>query len=154
MSVWSKQAIPLIFFDVVANAIETSGERDETIIALNKKIKEQIGACWNLLKKKRNYPKGAAMLKKASEAAGAISIALTNEWMCKETSQIEIIVAMCIIADDTIDNMKRNVEDREAWTKLLELLYIALEMSDPEEKDTLGMKRGGRIADAIFKVAQ
>ena len=167
MSAWSKQAVPLIFFEVSFRAIFDSPEHkaalsDRTpverarIKRLDARLDRWLQACWDALRASKHNPKDEKAEKKAVASARKISLALAGEWNQGVQTDSELTVALCIVAEDTLDAMPASYppETKKAWERLIKALYDAWEISDPQEEDSLGYERGKVLAQHILEAAR
>ena len=154
MSAWSKQAVPLIFFEqMMASIVEHNGHR-ATVRNINTRVEKWLAGCWKVLADAKHKPDDSKALNKAQNAAKLISAALIEEWRDGIQTNSESTVAMVIIAEDTLDSMPVRHPARKAWKGLVMSLYAAWRITDPKEDDLKGYERGKRIAARVLEAAQ
>ena len=154
MSAWSKQAVPLIFFEqMMASIVEHNGHR-ATVRNLNARVEKWLKGCWAVLQAAKHKPDDSKAVAKAQNAAKVISHALIEAWRDGIQTNSEGTVAMVIIAEDTLDSMPVRHPARKAWKGLVMALYAMWKVTDPKEADILGYERGKRIARTVLEAAQ
>ena len=154
MSAWSKQAVPLIFFEqMMASIVEHNGHR-ATVRNINARVEKWLKGCWAVLQAAKHKPDDSKAVAKAQNAAKLISQALIEEWKDGIQTSSESTVAMVIIAEDTLDSMPVRHPARKAWKGLVMSLYATWRITDPKESDTRGYERGKRIAARVLEAAQ
>ena len=154
MSAWSKQAVPLIFIEKAALAI-LSYNHNATTRRIEARAQKWLQECWNAVNGGKGNPDGHKALRKSYGAGVAILDAL-NKSMARGLTETEseVTVAMCIIAEDTIDQLPAKHQGRRAWTYLLKVLYDLWKLTDTDESDTRGYERGKHIAATVLEAAQ
>lgn len=154
MSAWSKQAIPLIFTENAATAILAANCVSPAVRRIEVRIQKWLQACWDALGSGRHNPADAKAVRKAQAAAQTIRDALLREWCAGVQTDSEVTVALCIIAEDTLDSMPAKHPGRRAWGYLIKALYDMWRLSDDDESDWHGYERGQRIAAKVLEAAQ
>ena len=154
MSAWSKQAVPLIFAETAAVAILAANSTSQRVRSIDARVQKWLQACWDALGSNRHNPADDKAMRKAVGSAQRIKDALMQEWSAGIQTNSEVTVALCIIAEDTIESMPAKHPGRRAWNYLLKALYDMLQLSDPHETDTHGYERGKRIAARVLEAAQ
>ena len=154
MSAWSKQAVPLIFIEKAALAI-LAYNNNATTRRIEARLQKWIQGCWDAVSANgKHNPDGHKALRKTFAAGVAIKEALDKEMAngLLETDS-EVTVAMCIVAEDTLDSMPAKHPGRRAWGYMLKALYDMWKLTDPKESDARGFERGKRIAARVLKAA-
>ena len=154
MSAWSKQAVPLLFAENAAIAILAANSTSLRVRRIELRIQKWLQACWDALGSSRHNPADAKAVRKAQAAAQSIRDALLREWSAGVQTDSEVTVALCIIAEDTLDSMPARHPARRAWSYLVRAFYDMLALSDTDESDWHGYERGKRIAAKVLEAAQ
>ena len=154
MSAWSKQAVPLIFAEKAAGAILAANCVSPQVRRIEVRIQRWLQECWDALGSSRHRPDDAKAVRKAQAAAQSIRDALVREWSAGVQTDSEVTVALCIIAEDTLDSMPAKHQGRRAWNYLLKAFYDMWALSDTDESDWHGYERGKRIAAKVLEAAQ
>ena len=154
MSAWSKQAVPLLFAENAAIAILAANSTSLRVRRIEVRVQKWLRACWDALGSSRHNPADEKALRKAVGAAKRIKEALSLEWAAGIQTDSEVTVALCIIAEDTLDSMPAKHPGRRAWGYLLKALYDMWRLSDTDETDAHGYERGKRIASRVLEAAR
>ena len=154
MSAWSKQAVPLIFAETAATAILAANSTSLRVRRIEVRVQRWLQACWDALGSSRHNPADEKAMRKAVGSAQRIKDALSREWAAGIQTDSEVTVALCIIAEDTLDSMPARHPGRRAWGYLLRALYDMWQLSDTDETDAHGYERGKRIAARVLEAAQ
>ena len=153
MSSWSRQAVPLVFIEKASLAILQANDKKLTQ-RLEIRLEKWLQSCWDVLNSGKNKPNAEQALRKTYAAGVSIKNSLDKEMASGLTeTESEVTVAMCIIAEDTIDSMPAKHPGRRPWSYLLKVLYEMWELSDPDESDSLGYERGKRIAEKVLEAS-
>ena len=154
MSSWSKQAVPLLFVENAAGAILAANAARPYVRRIEVRVQRWLQACWDALGSSRHNPADEKAMRKAVGSAQRIKDALSREWAAGIQTDSEVTVALCIIAEDTLDSMPARHPGRRAWGYLLKALYDMWQLSDTDETDAHGYERGKRIAARVLEAAQ
>jgi len=152
MSAWSKQAIPLIFIEVSVSAM-SSKNKDNSVERVRNRAYKWIQKCWDQLAENKGNQKDDKAMKKAVDSSERIKAQLSKMWRDGLETNSELTVALCIIAEDTIDSMPKDKQRRYPWLFLLRTLYDMWKLSDPEEAEWKGYLNGKVIASKVMEAA-
>lgn len=150
MSAWHKQAIPLRFVEVFAEAIDKhcAGTRLKVV---RKRIDKWVAVCWEFIPGGRRE-RDRSVQKKTAKIFNNLKEYVHNEWWPEEEIAYPpaICTAMLAVVDDAYFAMpSNNPERKHAWKWLRRALFDLTELTDPELEDREAHHWGCRLADKV-----
>lgn len=153
MSAWSKQAIPLVFLEIVMNAVLVGNNEHAVVRRIDKRVQRWLSDCWGIINSDPRGPAPAKAERKVQAASAELRADLERMWPQGIPTPSEVTVAMCIIVSDTRDSMPKKHPARRPWGYLLKALDDLFYLTDPNVTDDLGYQRGKTIAAHVLRVA-
>ena len=152
MSAYRKQAIPLVFVELVRDAMLQTNSEPEFLQAMER-VNGALDACWACIQIKGCDPGLARACRMISESYTRMQAAIERTvWeRCPTQCGAELLNGLSGIVEDTVFQLPKNKfpERIAAWEQLAAVVYDLCALSEVDEPDDECYRTAAMLADIV-----